>query len=285
MAVVDPRNQLPEDPQVPSHDDPLTESWHDPLSEFAPEPPPRRERLLQFAWEPPPPNERLIEFEPDWRGPGESNRLTERALPATASSLSFGSPRASNGRWFIGAIMLGVGLVAGFAGGIAVVNQFGGEQNESVRSALALDRVDSAPPPTAVQTAPSQPLAQQPVDNPSAPIPAATNDPTPPAEANAAMPAPKPPVTAPRVATVPLASREPVETTASRVTALYVQSNPAGAEVYLDDKLVSTTPFQLSDIVPGQYTIRIEMQGYRTWSAPVNVEPGARATISAILGR
>jgi hypothetical protein len=71
----------------------------------------------------------------------------------------------------------------------------------------------------------------------------------------------------------------------STMTALYVQSSPAGANVYLDDRLVSTTPFQLSDMVPGRYTVRIDMQGYRTWSTPVSVQQGARATISAVLVR
>jgi hypothetical protein len=66
---------------------------------------------------------------------------------------------------------------------------------------------------------------------------------------------------------------------------LYVQSSPAGAEVYLDGQLVTTTPFQLSEITPGQHTIRIELQGYRTWSSLISVEPGARIRIAAALER
>jgi hypothetical protein len=77
------------------------------------------------------------------------------------------------------------------------------------------------------------------------------------------------------VETVPVAS----------VTGLYVQSSPAGADVFLDEKLVSTTPFQLSEIAPGRYTIRIDMQGYRSWSMPVTIEQGVRTKISAVLER
>lgn len=280
MAVVEPRNQRSEaDPQLPLND-PLSEPLHDPLSEFAPERTPRRERLRQLE---PPPRERLIEFEPDWRGPGESDRLTERAFASAPSVSHAAPPRAPKRRWFSGALMLGVGLVAGFAGGVAVVTEFGDDQIESVRSLMS-NRVDADIPRAEVQP-PPPPVADRPADDPivptapaTTPIVPATNDPQ--REANVARPEPAPLIAGQR------ASGGRVETSpVTTVTGLYVQSSPAGADVYLDERLVSTTPFQLSDIAPGRHTIRIDMQGYRPWSAPVSIERRALTKISAVLER
>lgn len=274
MAVVDPRNHLPEgDPQVPLHG-PLSEPLDDPLGEFASEPPPRRERpnefaseppshrerLLEFTWEPPPPSERLIEFAPEWRGP-------------------IASSGASKGRWLFGAVMLAVGLLAGFAGGVALVTRYGGDQDASARS-LDLSRVDSEAPRAEVQPPPPQSVADQPANDPVPPasVASATNALPQTAEANAVTPDPAPLATRQR-APVERAERIPQST----LTGLYVQSSPSGADVYLDEKLISTTPFQLSDIVPGRYTIRIDREGYRSWSAPVNIQRGARTNISAVL--
>ena len=108
----------------------------------------------------------------------------------------------------------------------------------------------------------------------------ATNDPPRTVEAQSVTPEPEPLATRQR-APVGRPERIPQST----LTGLYVQSSPSGADVYLDEKLVSTTPFQLSDIVPGRYTIRIDREGYRSWSAPVNIQSGARTTISAVLER
>ena len=276
MAVVDPRNQLPEaDPQLPLHG-PLSEPLDDPLGEFASEPPsrrqrpiefssdppPHRERVLDFTWEPPPPHEQLIEFAPEWRGPIDSSR-------------------ASKGPWLIGAVMLAIGLLAGFAGGVALVTRYGGDQDASVRS-LDLNRVDSKTTGAQVQPSTPEPVVDRTANDPTTPAPvaSATNDPPRTVEAQSVTPEPEPLTTRQRA---PLGRPERIPQ--STLTGLYVQSSPSGADVYLDDKLVATTPFQLSDIGPGRYTIRIDREGYRSWSAPVSIEPRARTNISAVLKR
>lgn len=282
MGVVDPPSHQPEiDPQLPLRGA-LDEELRDPLSEFAPEPAVRRERLLQFE---PPPRERLIEFDPDWRGPGESDRLAEQAFAAARES----SPgRAPKGRWLLATVLLGVGLLAGFAGGVAVVTKYGGNLNQSARS-VTPTRVESEIPRQAVPPMPP-PVSGQPAAAPATtpastgtPVtPAttpATNDPERTAETNVPRPEPGPRTMAQRTA------RERVAAPVPTMTGLYVQSSPAGAEVYVDEKLVSTTPFQLSDIAPGRHIVRIELEGYRPWSMPVAIEPGARAKISAVLER
>jgi uncharacterized membrane protein len=208
--------------------------------------------------------------------------LTERTPPIGTSAAQrslFAPAAASKDRWLIGAVLLGVGLVVGFAGGVAVVTQSGAAQGVSVPSPISalsnrviaeLPRAEVQPPP--VRPAPSR-LTDEPIVRPRNDAPLTT-------ETVGATAEPEPVTTGPR------ASLTPAEAVPdSPVAALYVQSNPAGAEVYLDDRLVSTTPFQLSDIAPGRHTIRIELEGYRTWSAQVNVEPGARRRISAALAQ
>jgi len=278
MGVVDPPNQLPEDdPQLPLND-PLSAPLGDPLSEFAPEPTARRERLLQFE---PPPRERVIEFDPDWRGPGESDRGGERALAPALSAPPHGPPKR---RWLFALVMLGAGLVAGFAGGVAVVTKYGGNQSASTGS-LTSSRAE-VPGPAIQEPA----VTDRTVGAPADPAPS-TVDPVAPA-ANEVRPnvvtpdkqVSEPPISGQSTPREPTPTpREP--TPSVTVTGLYVQSTPAGADVYLDEQLVSTTPFQLSDVAPGQHTIRIDMQGYRPWSMPVTIQRGVRTNISAVLER
>jgi serine/threonine protein kinase len=65
---------------------------------------------------------------------------------------------------------------------------------------------------------------------------------------------------------------------------LRVTSRPSGAQVFVDDNLVSTTPFQLSNVAAGVRHLRIELAGYKTWTTSVQIEPSARSQVSAILG-
>jgi hypothetical protein len=64
---------------------------------------------------------------------------------------------------------------------------------------------------------------------------------------------------------------------------LRVTSRPSGAQVFVDDNLVSTTPFQLSNVAAGARHLRIELSGYKTWTTSVQIEPSARSQVSAIL--
>jgi hypothetical protein len=64
---------------------------------------------------------------------------------------------------------------------------------------------------------------------------------------------------------------------------LRVTSRPSGAQVFLDDNLLSTTPFQLSNVAPGVRHLRIELAGYKIWTTSVQIEPSARSQVLAIL--
>jgi hypothetical protein len=53
--------------------------------------------------------------------------------------------------------------------------------------------------------------------------------------------------------------------------------------VLIDGQLFTTTPFQLSSLPPGPHTVRMELEGYKVWSAPVTLAAGIRARVAASL--
>ena len=64
---------------------------------------------------------------------------------------------------------------------------------------------------------------------------------------------------------------------------LQVASRPAGAQVFVDDTLIGTTPLLLSDVTAGSKRLRIELSGYKTWTTSVRIEPSARSRVAASL--
>jgi hypothetical protein len=74
------------------------------------------------------------------------------------------------------------------------------------------------------------------------------------------------------------------DTTATSATgSLHVASRPSGAQVFLDDNLVGTTPFLVSNVAAGPRQLRIELSGYKPWSRSVEIEATARSRVSATL--
>jgi hypothetical protein len=66
---------------------------------------------------------------------------------------------------------------------------------------------------------------------------------------------------------------------------LTVESRPTGASVYLDGKLVGTTPLQLPEVAAGEHAVRLEHEGYRRWSSSVRVIATERNRVTASLER
>jgi len=53
-----------------------------------------------------------------------------------------------------------------------------------------------------------------------------------------------------------------------------LKTQPSGADVYLDGKLLDMkTPATINELIPGSYTLKIELRGHYPWIYPVNVEP------------
>src|SRR4029450_9741705 len=72
------------------------------------------------------------------------------------------------------------------------------------------------------------------------------------------------------------------------VGSLYVDSRPSGARVFLDGKLIGSTPLEVPSVPAGEHAVRLESDGYRRWSSSVRVVAsggervrGARERLSA----
>jgi hypothetical protein len=66
---------------------------------------------------------------------------------------------------------------------------------------------------------------------------------------------------------------------------LTVQSRPAGARVFVNDRLIGSTPLAIPGLRAGPATVRIELEGYRTWITTVRVNAGEQAKVAASLDR
>ena len=64
---------------------------------------------------------------------------------------------------------------------------------------------------------------------------------------------------------------------------LQVASRPAGAQVFIDDDLIGTTPLLLSNVATGSKRLRIELPGYKSWTTSIQIEPSVRSRVSASL--
>ena len=67
--------------------------------------------------------------------------------------------------------------------------------------------------------------------------------------------------------------------------AIYADSRPRGARVFVDGRLIGTTPLRLPDVVAGRHEVRLELEGYRTVTTPVAVSGGREARVAVTLTR
>ncbi len=66
---------------------------------------------------------------------------------------------------------------------------------------------------------------------------------------------------------------------------LRVQSRPAGARVFINDRLAGSTPVAIPGLPAGAAAVRIELDGYQPWVTTVRVNPGEQTTVGASLER
>ena len=92
----------------------------------------------------------------------------------------------------------------------------------------------------------------------------------------------------------PRAAQAPAVATAARSAAnaggpsagpLQVESRPPGASVFLDGKLVGTTPVSLPVVTAGDHAIRLERDGYLRWSSSVRIVATEQNRVTASLER
>jgi hypothetical protein len=66
---------------------------------------------------------------------------------------------------------------------------------------------------------------------------------------------------------------------------LEIGSDPDGARVFIDGEAVGSAPLQLKDLPVGSRGVRVEAEGYATWTTAARVVANKRARISAVLQR
>ena len=88
------------------------------------------------------------------------------------------------------------------------------------------------------------------------------------------------------VAARPVREAAPPPQAAGRSSgSLMVESRPAGARVFVDGRLVGTTPLLLDAVVAGAHAVRLELEGFSPWTATAQVTGGERARVSGSLSR
>jgi len=232
--------------------------------------------------------------------------------PSGRGTASFGRPRLPLS-WLLAMLLLGV--LGGFVGGYLLGS--GDHRGASPAGDAKLPETEAAPsaeaarqseppaPPAAVAPPPTTASQPSPAGGAPKPIARPAGAATPPA-AGASTPAlpatkkpaakPAPPPASRRRSSAPAPSRPARPSTAAAAPAseaagrsarfegsLVVISRPPGAMVRLDGRAVGKTPLTLSAIGAGSHAVRIELDGYRPWSAAIQVVAGTQNRVTASL--
>jgi hypothetical protein len=64
---------------------------------------------------------------------------------------------------------------------------------------------------------------------------------------------------------------------------LMVNSQPRGASIFLNDRLVGRTPLRIGALPAGSRAVRLRLDGYQPWSRGVNIVANQSTTVSARL--
>jgi hypothetical protein len=94
----------------------------------------------------------------------------------------------------------------------------------------------------------------------------------------------RPAAIAPAAANTP-AAPGPAAPGALTAAALSVDSRPGGARVFIDGRLVGTTPVSVPQVGAGAHAIRLERDGYHRWSSAIRVIAGEPNRVTASLER
>lgn len=90
--------------------------------------------------------------------------------------------------------------------------------------------------------------------------------------------------TAPAALSSPAASAPASPTSSLGPGTLQVESRPAGAKVYVDGRMIGTTPMSQA-VASGEHGVRLELAGYRDWTSSVRVTATATSRVTASLER
>jgi hypothetical protein len=186
--------------------------------------------------------------------------------------------------WFPMAAMLSVGLLMGFAAGFVV-----GQRDITPAPRTAERAIPRAEREVVQEPVPTPTVGQDFTESEvggRAPETARRESEIARAEPDVQRPAPS--AQAPgSVAEPPTTYAQPpaLDAQPSGPASMEVVSRPAGAQVFIDGRMVGRTPLVLPDVDPGDHSVRIALPGHQRWATTVNVAAGARARVAASLER
>ncbi|MBI5191837.1 MAG: PEGA domain-containing protein [Nitrospirae bacterium] len=67
----------------------------------------------------------------------------------------------------------------------------------------------------------------------------------------------------------------------ANISALIIESNLSGSDVYIDDNKKGQTPYTIKDILPGDHIIKVTATGKKDFIRTVNLKPGEEMKVSA----
>jgi hypothetical protein len=113
----------------------------------------------------------------------------------------------------------------------------------------------------------------------TAPAPVAVPSVPPPAAAPPAAETPRPARRA--AAPVPTAAPPPAETPSAPpdLVTLRIESDVAGAQVFVDRQFIGAAPITTTDVKPGTHQINVSATGYDQYAQSIELTPGARDVI------
>src|SRR6185436_3049991 len=80
-----------------------------------------------------------------------------------------------------------------------------------------------------------------------------------------------------------LATPAPNAPRSTAAGSLIIESRPSGAAVLIDGRRVGTTPMSLGDVAAGSHAVRLERDGYRSWTSGISISAGEQNRITASL--
>ena len=88
---------------------------------------------------------------------------------------------------------------------------------------------------------------------------------------------------APKPATAASGRSSATRASSEFVGTVFVETRPAGAQVFIDGRLVGTSPVDVPGVSAGSHAVRLDLRGYKRWSAAVTVVAGERHRVAASL--
>jgi uncharacterized protein (UPF0297 family) len=77
---------------------------------------------------------------------------------------------------------------------------------------------------------------------------------------------------------------KPGQKEVSQTGVIYLSTIPPSADVYLgDSRFKDKTPTSIHGLVPGKYSVKLKLKGYRSWNKQVNIKAGKAVSFSKII--